>query len=125
MVVTLNKDVVTKYYESFGRLDRKAVLSLLTDDVEWTEWGSPEGPTLHRGKAEFEKNMNEPPGPGGLRIDVHRMTEENDVVLAECTVRVPLTEGRFLKVMTWDIFEFYHGKIYRLTAVTAIVRHPA
>ena len=117
-----NKDVVTKYYESFARLDRKAVLSYLADDVEWIEWGSPDGPARHHGKAEFEKNMNDPPGPGGLRFDLNRMTEENDVVLAECTVRVPLQDGRFLNVRAWDIFEFTHGKIRRLTAITAIAK---
>ena len=120
-----NKDVVTSYYERFGRLDRKGVLALLTDDVEWTEWGGPEGPALHRGKAEFEKNMNDPPGPGGLQIDVRRLTEENNVVLAECTVRAPLTEGRFLTIMAWDVFELDGGKIRRLTAITAIVKQPA
>jgi ketosteroid isomerase-like protein len=92
----------------------------LTDDVEWTEWGSPEGPLRHQGKAEFEKNMNAPPGPGGLRIEVHRLTEEGDVVLAECTVHVPLEEGRPLGVHAWDIFEMHRGKIRRLTAITAL-----
>ena len=120
-----NKNAVTKYYDSFGRLDREAVLSLLTDDVEWNEWGSPEGPARHRGKAEFEKSMNDPPGPGGLRFDVHRMIEEGNVVLAESTVSVPLKEGHFMTVKAWDIFEFERDKIRRLTAITAIAKDVA
>jgi len=118
--MSANKDLVRQYYDRFGRLDRPAVLSLLADDVEWIEWGSPDGPARHRGTAEFAKNMNDPPGPGGLQIEVHRLTEEGPVVLAECTVRVPLDQGRFLTVHAWDVFEIEHGKVRRLTAVTAL-----
>jgi hypothetical protein len=103
-------------------MDRESVLSLLTDDVEWIEWESPEGVARHHGKAEFEKNMNDSPGPGSLRVDIHRMTEENNVVLAECTVRVSLKEGRFMTVHAWDIFEFEAGKVRRLTAMTVITK---
>ncbi len=121
--MSANKNLVRQYYDRFGRMDRKGVLSLLTDDVEWIEWGSPDGVARHHGKPEFEKNMNDPPGPGGLGIEIHRLTEEDRVVLAECTVRVPLREG-ILTVQAWDIFEIENAKVRRLTAITALSERP-
>lgn len=127
MAVSHNKNIVTKYFDSLSRLDRQAVLTLLTDDVQRVEWadGFPESGVPLTGKAAFSQNITDPPGPGGLKIEVLRMTEENNVVVAECTVHVPKKEGGFVTVRAWDVFEFEGGKVCRLDSVTVMVQNPA
>jgi len=122
-----NKQVVETYYASFSNLDRPAVLSCLAEDIEWVEWadGNPASGVSHKGKAAFSQNISDPPGGGTLRIEIKRMTEENNVVVAESTVRVPKKEGGFLTLQACDVFELENGKVKRLTSFTAEVKNSA
>ena len=83
-----NKRVIETYLASW---DRSKVASLLADDVEWVEWGDgvPATGVRHRGKAEFISNF----GDDELETDIARMTEEDNVVVAEGTVRVHKKDG--------------------------------
>ena len=47
------------------------------------------------------------------------MTEENDVVVAEVTVRIAMKAGGSVPVQFCDIFEFESGKVKRLASFTA------
>jgi len=118
-----NKDVVKSYYVSFSDLDRPRVLSYLTDDVEWTEWaqGFSGSGVPKRGKEAFSQNISDPPGEGHLRVETTRMTEENDVVVAENIIQVPLKEGGFITIRALDIFQFEKGKIKRSNSFTVQV----
>jgi len=122
-----NKQVIETYYANFSKLDRPGVLSCLTDDVEWIEWddGFPNSGVPMRGKAAFSQNINDPPGGGSLRIEIKRMTEENNVVIAECVVHVPIKDGDPIMIQAWDIFELENGKIKRLSSSTTRMKKSA
>ena len=53
---------------------------------------------------------------GSPTLTITRMTEENDVVIAEGTVRVQRREGGFLNAIYCDAFTMWDGKIKRLVS---------
>lgn len=124
--MSANKEVVGRYFEALRRLDRDAMLACVTDDIERVEWAdgfSTSGVPI-RGKPAFRQSISDPPGPGGLRIEVSRMTEENNVVVAEATVRVPMKDGSLLAVKAWNVFQFVDGRIRRVDAMTVLTKDP-
>jgi ketosteroid isomerase-like protein len=80
--MTNNKRVVQKYMEGFRKTDRESILSCVTDDVEWIIPGA----FASRGKAAFNDHIVDPGFAGHPIIEVTRLIEENDVVVAEGTV---------------------------------------
>lgn len=96
--------------EAFSRSDHTAVLSCLTDDVEWEIPGA----FLLAGKAAFDKEIENDAFEGRPDIAVTRMTEENDVVMAEGTVRARRKSGESMDMAFCDVFEMRGGKIRRL-----------
>jgi ketosteroid isomerase-like protein len=108
--MTQNKTTVEAYMEGFRRTDRSRILSCLTDDVEWLIPGA-----FHiQGKDEFDKHIVDEdffPNPG---ITVTRLTEADDVVVAEGSVRTQRTDGTLLNLAFCDVFEMQNGKIRRL-----------
>ena len=119
-----NKKVIENYRDSFSRGNRDGVLSYLSDDVEWIEWadGFADSGVPRRGKTAFIENISDPPGGWPLQYETTRMTEENNVVVVEGTVRVPMKDGSFFKVQSCNIFEVENGKVKRLTSWTAEAR---
>jgi ketosteroid isomerase-like protein len=115
-----NKKVIESY---FAGTDRSKVAPLLADDVEWIEWGDGVPPTGVRtkGKAAFIQNF----GSDELHCEISRLTEENNVVVAEGTVRVHKKEGRELRVQFCNIFELENGKITRKSSFGALVKDSA
>jgi len=110
--MTVNKQTVDRYMDGFRRTDRAQILSCLTDDVEWLIPGG-----FHvRGKSEFDKHIQDDGFVGSPTITVTRLTEEDDVVVAEGTVRTQRTDGAFLNLAMCDVFEMRDGKIRRLTS---------
>lgn len=118
-----NKEVVTKYFECLSRLDRQALGSCLTDNVVRVEWadGSDTSGVPIRGRPAVLQSIGNPPGSGGLRIQITRMTEEGNVVVAESIVRVPTKDGSFLVLRALNVFELENGKVSRVDAFTAII----
>jgi uncharacterized protein len=49
-------------------------------------------------------------------IAVTRITEENDVVVAEGSVRTQRRDGTILNLVFCDVFEMANGKIRRLVS---------
>ena len=88
------------------------MLACLTDDVEWEIPGSVH---LH-GKAEFDKEIENPAFVGKPAITVDRMVEEGDVVVAEGTVRTQPKDGAEMDLAFCDVFEMRDGKIRRLVS---------
>jgi ketosteroid isomerase-like protein len=108
--MTDNKKTVEKYIDSFNKLDHTQILSCLTDDVEWILPGM----YHHKGKEAFDKEIENPAFTGKPVIVVTRMIEENDVVLAEGTVRAQRASGEVLNLVFCDVFEMQAGKIKKL-----------
>lgn len=96
--------------EAFGRLDHPAILACLTDDVQWVIPGA-----FHlKGKAEFDREIENDAFTGRPIIQVTRMTEENNIVVAEGSARCAKKAGGMLHVEFCDVFEMRGGKISRL-----------
>ena len=110
--MTENKRTIEHYIDGFTKGDHAQVLSCLTDDVEW------EVPGLFRlsGKAAFDKEIENPAFTGRPSITTSRMTEEDDVVVAEGTVRTQKVGGEFLNLRFCDVFVMRDGKIRQLTS---------
>jgi ketosteroid isomerase-like protein len=108
--MTANKRTVNKYMEGFGQSDHAQILSCLTDDVEWEIPGA-----FHlRGKEAFDKEIENGAFVGSPTITVTRMTEENDVVVAEGSVRTQRRGGTLLSLQYCDVFVMQAGKIKQL-----------
>jgi uncharacterized protein len=105
-----NKETVRKYIDGFNKSDHTQILSCLTDDIEWLMPG-----TFHlNGKDAFDKEINNDAFTGNPTVTITRMTEENDVVVAEGTVRVAWKGGGYLDAVFSDSFEMEDTKIRRL-----------
>jgi ketosteroid isomerase-like protein len=110
--MTQNKRTVEAYLDGFRKTDRAAILSTVTDDVEWEIPGAFH---LH-GKTEFDQHIVSPGFRPHPAIAVTRLTEENDVVVAEGTVRTERTDGAVIDLAFCDVFEMRGGKISRLVS---------
>ena len=107
-----NKQTVQEYMEAYAKSDHPAILSCLTDDVEWVIPGA-----FHlTGKAAFDKEIENDAFIGSPTIRVTRMSEEQDVVVAEGSVRCARRAGGFLNAAFCDVFEMRDAKIRRLTS---------
>jgi ketosteroid isomerase-like protein len=107
-----NKQTVQKYMDAFAKSDHAEILSCLTDDVEWVIPGA-----FHlTGKIAFDKEIENDAFVGSPTISVTRMTEEQDVVVAEGSVRAARRDGGLLSAVFCDVFEMQGTKIRRLTS---------
>jgi ketosteroid isomerase-like protein len=119
-VMSPNKKLIETY---LATTDKSKLGSLLADDVEWVEWadGVPASGAITRGKEAHIKNY----GNDELRGEVHRLTEENNVVVAEGTAQVTKKDGSSLSVRYVDIFEVEKGKIKRKHSFGALIKGSA
>jgi ketosteroid isomerase-like protein len=110
-----NTETVARYMEAFNRLDHAQILDCLTDDVEWMMHGT----FHHKGKDAFDKEIENPAFSGAPVIRVTRMTEQDDVVVAEGTVLATRADGVQLPLVFCDVFEMRGGKIRKLISFVA------
>ena len=110
--MTENKTTIERYMEGFRISNHDQILSCLTDDIEWILPGAFH---LH-GKEAFDREIENPDFVGRPEITVTRMTEENDVVVAEGSVRTERKDSGKLTLAMCDVFEMRGGKIRRLTS---------
>ena len=110
--MTQNKHTVEEYMEGFRTGDHARILDCLTDDVEWVLPGAFH---LH-GKTAYDAEIENPAFVGHPAIAVTRLTEENDVVVAEGTVRAEHRENGVIHLAMCDVFEMRGGKIRKLTS---------
>ena len=116
--MTENKRTVEQYMDGFRRSDHERILSCLTNDVVWEIPGM-----FHvSGKDAFDKEIENEAFVGSPAITVERMTEENDVVIAEGSVRARRKSGDPLHLRYCDVFEMEGGKIKRLISYLMEVR---
>jgi len=107
-----NKQTVSRYMDGFNAVDHSKILSCLTDDVIWELPGA----YIHHGKAAFDKEIENDAFTGKPVINVSRMTEENDVVIAEGSVQATKKDGTILNLVFCDVFEMRNGLIKKLTS---------
>jgi len=96
--------------DAYTRFARAEILDTLTDDVRWDVPGA----FNVQGKAAFDEHIVDPYADGPPEITITRLTGENDVVVAEGTVRAPRRDGTVLNLDYCDVFEMHEGKIARL-----------
>ena len=86
------------------------ILDCLTDDVRW------EMPPHYAlsGKSSFEGAIWNEAAPGPPDIEIVRLVEEDDVVVAEGAVQTELRGGGRTDAMFCDVFHFRGDKICRL-----------
>lgn len=110
--MTPNKATVDRYMEAFRKSDHAGVLACLTDDVEWVLPGCFD----IKGKAAFDKEIEDDCYVGSPTIHVDRMVEEGDVVVAEGRVQSARSDGGTLNAVFCDVFEMENGKIRKLVS---------
>jgi ketosteroid isomerase-like protein len=112
-----NKKTIEKYIDGFNKSDHEQILSCLTDDVVW------EMPGIfhHEGKAAFDGEIENPNFEGKPIVTLTRMTEEEDVVVAEGKVRGKMKGGADFSAMFCDVFEMENMKIKRLIGYIAML----
>ena len=107
-----NKRTIARYMDGFRRSDHEQILSCLTEDIEWIVPGA----FTLQGKEAFDGEIENDGFVGHPEITVTRLTEENDVVVAEGAVRTERKDGTVLTLAMCDVFEMRSGKIRRLTS---------
>jgi len=110
--MSANKRTVQKYMDAFGVSNHADVLACLTDDVEWVIPGM----FQKTGKDAFDKEIENEAFVGSPTITITRMTEENNVVIAEGSVRSTKKDGGLLNVVFCDVFVMQDAKIKHLTS---------
>ena len=110
--MSINKKTVNRYMEGFNATDHAKILSCLTEDVTWEL----PGVYLHKGKAAFDKEIENEAFTGSPVIKVSRMTEENNVVIAEGTVQATKKDGTLLHLVFCDVFDMENRLIKKLTS---------
>lgn len=109
-IVSENKKTIELYMNAFEKGDHVKVLSCVTDDVVWIIPG-----VFHlKGKKEFEDEIRNDAFQGDPEITVTRMTEENDVVITEGSVRAQKKSGEIINLTFCDVFEMQNRKIQKL-----------
>lgn len=105
------KKVVETYMEGFNEGDHSKILSCLTDDVIWIMPGY-----FHlEGKEQFDKEIENEAFVGKPIINLIRMVEEDNIVVAEGGVKAQMKNGDLLDAVFCDVFHFHGGKIKQLT----------
>jgi len=103
-----NVDTVNTYLDGFRKNDHAQILSCLTSDIEWTVFGA-----FHlTGKAAYDNAIDGAPefiDPPDL--EVVRMVEQGDVVMAELTGTVRRAAGGEMRMSMAEVFVMRDGKI--------------
>ena len=110
--MTANKKIVQQYMEGFMESNHEKVLECLTDNVIWKMPGHFD----LSGKAAFDKEIENENFVGSPTIEIYRMVEEDEVVIAEGGVTSAKKDGGLLDAVFCDVFEFENGKIKQLTS---------
>jgi ketosteroid isomerase-like protein len=116
--MSANKRTVETYLEGFRRSDHQAILSCLTDDVEWALPGM----INLKGKEAFAREIGNPAFVGSPHITLTRVTEQGDIVVAEGRVRAAKRDGGSLNAVFCDVFEMRDAKIRRLVSYLVEVK---
>ena len=107
-----NTETVERYLDGFRRSDHAQILSCLTDDIEWTVFGA-----FHlTGKEAYDAAIEGEGFTGPPRLDVVRMVEQDDVVMAELTGEATRDTGEVMRMSMAEVFVLRDGLIAERTA---------
>ncbi|TDO70438.1 SnoaL-like protein [Flavobacterium chryseum] len=81
--MTVNKQTVREYMDAFRVTDHERILDCLTDDVVWEMPGIYQ----HVGKEAFDKEIENENFVGSPTIQIIKLVEENNTVIAEGAVQ--------------------------------------
>ena len=114
-----NKKVVASYYASKGT----EYARLLADDVELVDWdpGVPATGSVTKGKVAYVQNRKS----REFECEITRMTEEDNIVVAEGFARGKKKEGGTWTVHFCDTYELQDGKVKRASTHAVDVQEPA
>ena len=103
-----NIETVIHYLDGFRKNDHEQILSCLTDDIEWTVFGA-----FHlTGKEAYDKAIDgapefiDPP-----ELEVVRMVEQSDVVMAELKGTAKRAAGGEMRMSMAEVFVMRDGQI--------------
>ncbi|HEX7004249.1 MAG TPA: nuclear transport factor 2 family protein [Trueperaceae bacterium] len=102
-----NKKVVETYLDGFRKNDHAQILSCLTDDIEWTVFGA----FRLSGKEAYDAAIEGEGFVGPPQLEVVRMVEEGDVVMAELEGAVRRDNGDVMRMSMAEVFRMRDGKI--------------
>ncbi|MCO5178148.1 MAG: nuclear transport factor 2 family protein [Thermomicrobiales bacterium] len=102
-----NRRTVGRYMDGFRKNDHEQILSCLTDDITWTVFGA----FRLTGKEAYDAAIE---GPGFIpppTLDVVRMVEQDDVIMAEMTGSVRRDTGEVMRMTMAEVFVMRDAKI--------------
>jgi ketosteroid isomerase-like protein len=102
-----NKETVERYLDGFRRTDHAQILGCLTDDIRWTVFGA----FSLEGKDAYDAAIEGPGFAGSPDLEVVRMVEEGDTVMAELVGRVPQQDGSVQRLSMAEVFVMRDGLI--------------
>lgn len=106
--VSRNIRTVHTYLDGFRKNDHEQILSCLTDDITWTVFGA----FRLTGKDAYDRAIDgapefiDPP-----ELEVVRMIEQGDVVMAELTGTAQRAAGGAVRMSMAEVFVMREGKI--------------
>ena len=114
-----NIETVNTYLDGFRKNDHAQILSCLTDDIEWTVFGA-----FHlTGKEAYDKAIDgaphfiDPP-----ELQVVRLVEQGDVVMAELTGTAKRASGGEVRMTMAEVFVMREGKIAERRAWVIVLK---
>ncbi|MGC0144550.1 nuclear transport factor 2 family protein [Pseudactinotalea sp. Z1732] len=107
MGTSRNKQTVERYLDGFRRTDHGQILDCLTDDIRWTVFGA----FTLEGKAAYDAAIEGPGFAGDPELEVVRMVEEGDTIMAELRGRVPQGDGSTQRLSMAEVFVMREGLI--------------
>ena len=105
--MSANTDTVRTYLDGFNTSDHEKILGCLTDDIVWTVYGA----YRISGKAAYDENIESPGFIGPPRIEIVRLVEQDDTVMAELTAEVTRDTGALMRLSMAEVFVMRDGLI--------------
>ncbi|MGE3507656.1 MAG: nuclear transport factor 2 family protein [Vicinamibacterales bacterium] len=103
-----NIETVHTYLDGFRKNDHAQILSCLTDDITWTVFGA----FRLTGKQAYDKAIDGAPAfLDPPELQVVRMVEQGDVVMAELTGTAKRATGGEMRMSMAEVFVMRDGKI--------------
>ncbi|GAB2918414.1 hypothetical protein GCM10027280_01820 [Micromonospora polyrhachis] len=102
-----NTETVETYLDGFRKGDHEQILSCLTDDIGWTVYGA----FQLTGKQAYDEAIEGPGFIGPPQLEVVRMVEQDDVVMAELTGSATRDTGEVIRMSMAEVFVMRDGKI--------------
>jgi ketosteroid isomerase-like protein len=105
--LSANTDTVQRYLDGFRTGDHAQILDCLTDDIAWTVFGA----FRLSGKDAYDAEIDGVGFAGPPRLEVVRMLEQGDVIMAELTGSAIRDSGEELRMSMAEVFVMRDGKI--------------